>query len=880
MSRPEWCHGWVLILILNVCQAADFVVAPNGRDTNPGTEDQPLASLAGARDAVRHKLAAGGSNDITVLFRGGLYPLPAPVVFDWHDSASGNATITYAAWPKEVPVFSGGRLISGWKKTNDSVWIATIPEARNSQWPFRCLYIGDQPRTLARTPNNGNYFRMVGPDPNAPDRSFEFGINDMRIWAKVTEANVVALINWESCSLPIAQVNPESSIVTLTGPLKCPSRRFENGLRYFVENLPEALDAPGEWYLDRLAGLLFYRALPGENPHHLQVVAPRLTQFLTIRGNIPKPLRGLKFKGLHFRHADYLLEPTGHSDGQAAESVPAAVTFAQAEDCSFEQGEISAIGGYAIEVARGCRGIRIEQNELRNLGAGGVKVRGGSKATTIHNNFIHDGGSVFFGGTPILVQNSGENIITHNEVCDFNWMGICVGWSWGFQPTECHNNRIEYNHLHHLGRGVLTDIGAIYTLGISTGTVIRNNLIHHVWDCPEGYLACGIYPDEGSTGLLIESNIVYQTSWGGFHVHYGRDNIIRNNIFALGRSAQIHMGRAKSPDDGANWCDVTNSSMTFERNLILYERGDLYKRNSELWADSNLYWNTAGPVIFQAGMDLAAWQAKGRDLHGAVVDPRFKDADNGDFRLEPDSPAFALGFNPIDIRTVGLVGDSDWVAKPGKIRRPPVVIPPFKPLNQIDNLDEKFETTRLGNPPRQAQVYGANAKAWIRVTDETAAGGKQALKFQDDSSVNNAWDPHLYYTMDVVGGAVKEGFDIRIEKGAVLSHEWRDWSNNPYRVGPSLLINADGSLLANGKLIMVLPQGQWIHVGIEYLLGEQTDGTYTLTLTLPGQAAKTFKHLACNQRLARITWLGFCSLAKDLQVFYLDNLTLSRINNK
>ena len=856
-----------------LCQAADLVVAPDGRDDNPGTRESPLASMAGARDAVRRILQAGTDEDVTVLFRGGPYPLQGPVVFGLEDSAPAGRTITYAAWPGETPVFSGGRRIDGWRQTSRSTWTASLPEAAAGQWAFRCLYINGQRRTLARSPDDGRYFRMEGPDPDAPDRAFEFKEGDVRNWPKVSEANVVALINWESCTIPVSKVDTRRAIITLAGPLKCPPGRFESGRRYFVENIPEALDAPGEWYLDRQAGLLSYNPMAGEDMLHLAATAPVTTRFLAITGKGEKKVRGLRFKGLHFRHADYTLEPAGHSDSQAAENVPAAITFSQATDCRFEQGEVASVGGYAIEVAPGCSAIRIEGNELRDLGAGGIKVRSGSKGITIHNNFIHDGSAVFFGGTPVLIQNSGDNVITHNEISDFNWMGICVGWSWGFQPTACHNNLIADNHLHHLGRGVMTDIGAIYTLGISTGTVIRNNLIHHVWDFPEGYLACGIYPDEGSTGLLIESNIVYQTSWGGLHVHYGRDNLVRNNIFAFGRSAQIHLGRSKGAGDGANWLAVTNSSMRFERNIVLYNSGDLYKRNSELEADYNLYWNTAGPVVFQGGQDLAQWQARGRDVHGAVADPRFQDAASGDFRLPPDSPALPLGFKPIDAGTIGLVGDPSWVDKPKKIIRDPVVIPPFKSPNALDSIDDDFEDTRHALP-QQAHVNGANTDAWIRVTDKTAAGGRQSLEFQDAPSVNNVWDPHLYYSVDFSRGIAKESFDIRVEKGAIVSHEWRDWSTDPYIVGPSITIHADGTLLANGRPLLTLPAGQWVHVEMECPLGGQADGTYSLTLVLQGKPASLFKHQACDRRFARMTWIGFCSMAKDKEVFYVDNLKL------
>ncbi len=856
--------------------ATEFVVAPDGNDQDPGTVARPLATMAGAKAAVQRLLAGGGEDDISVLFRGGSYPQLTPVVFGPADSACGKQMITYAAYPGEMPVFSGGRKISGWQKKG-AVWTAAIPEAKGGKWVFRRLYVGDERRPLARIPNEsaegqaGDFFRVAGPVSADPNGAFAFTAGNLRKWPGYAGANIVALKDWESFSIPFAAIDEEKAVATLAGKAKWP---FRDGQRYFVENLPDALDAPGEWYLEEASGILSYIPKSEEDMAKLEVVAPVATAFITVAGDGKngKPVQGLRFRGLHVRHGDYILEPKGHSDWQAAESVPAMVTFTDADNCTFEQGEISDIGGYAIEVGPGCNGVRIEQNEMRDLGAGGVKVRSGSSRTTIHNNFIHDGGNVFFGGTPILVQDSGENTITHNEICDFNWMGICVGWTWGFQPSHAHNNTIEYNHLHHLGRGVTSDIGAIYTLGISTGTTIRNNLIHHVWDHPEGYLACGIYPDEGSTGLLIENNIVYQTSWGGFHCHYGRDNIVRNNIFAFGRSAQIHMGRGKGSGDGANWVDRTNSSMTLEHNIVLYDRGDLFRRDSELTADYNLYWNMAGPVVFQPGVDLAKWQAKGRDAHGVVADPKFVDPTSGDFHLKPDSPALALGFKPIDMSTVGLVGDAAWIDKPRQIQRAPVVIPAYKDIRVLEAIDDGFETTRPGLPPRDGQVNGATGNAWIRVTGEVAAEGSRSLKFRDAPGLTNAYDPHIFYTLDAAKGVTRASFDIRMEKGAICFHEWRDWSVNPYIVGPSLLFDAEGGLAANGKKLMTVPPGQWVHISIECPLGVKADGTYKLTVAVPGQEAQTFEKQGCDKRFAHITWLGFSSMATESTTFYIDNL--------
>ena len=88
---------------------ADLYVAVDGNDNNPGTAEAPLASIARARDLLRPRLAAGMNSDVLVLIRGGTYRLPQPLVFGPEDSGTDRHTITYAAWPGEKVVLSGGQ---------------------------------------------------------------------------------------------------------------------------------------------------------------------------------------------------------------------------------------------------------------------------------------------------------------------------------------------------------------------------------------------------------------------------------------------------------------------------------------------------------------------------------------------------------------------------------------------------------------------------------------------------------------------------------------------------------------------------------------------------------------------------------------------------
>ena len=150
------------------------------------------------------------------------------------------------------------------------------------KWVFRRLYVSDERRTLARMPNEGQYFRMVGPEAGDAKGTFEFGQGDLRNWPGLAAANVVGLVNWESFSIPVGKVDMANSLVTLAGKSKW---EFTAGQRYFVENLPEALDAPGEWYLDRKAGVLSYMPMPGEDMAKVEVIAPVARQFITVAGD-------------------------------------------------------------------------------------------------------------------------------------------------------------------------------------------------------------------------------------------------------------------------------------------------------------------------------------------------------------------------------------------------------------------------------------------------------------------------------------------------------------------------------------------------------------------------------------------------------------------
>jgi hypothetical protein len=296
-----------------------------------------------------------------------------------------------------------------------------------------------------------------------------------------------------------------------------------------------------------------------------------------------------------------------------------------------------------VEIGPGCKNCRVERCAIRDLGAGGIKINPSSERSVIADNEISDGGKIFRQAVGVWVGNSPNNAVIHNHIHSLDYTGVSVGWVWGYGDSQATNNLVDFNHIHDIGRGVLTDMGGIYTLGVSPGTKLANNLIHDI--ASNSYGGWGIYTDEGSAHILIENNVVYNTCTGGFHQHYGRENIVRNNIFAFSAEQQLQRTRMEP-----------HVSFRFNHNIVCYNRGALLGSNwkdDKFEMDYNLYWDTSGRPVTFVKDPLADWQKRGHDLHSLVANPLFANAAQRDFVLKPESPAFKLGFKPIDLSTVG-----------------------------------------------------------------------------------------------------------------------------------------------------------------------------------------------------------------------------------
>lgn len=903
------CNGAVLLVSLLVAgllcsrpgHAVTLHVAPDGSDAwsgqlerpNEGGTDGPLASLRGARDAVRALRQGKEAGPVTVRFADGVYTMAEAVVFAPEDSGSAEGPVVYEAAPGADPVLSGGVRITGFSERDGGVWSAHVPQVASGEWYFEQLWVNGRRATRARNPNSFWHFMarkapygvdpLTGKTADLSHRAFIAHSQDIQplLALSADELRDVALIayhSWETSRHHVAAVEAETNRVVLASGAPWPIMMWAPNQRYHVENLRSALDEPGEWFLSH-DGTLSYIPLPGEDMATAEVIAPVAEDLVRFIG---APEAGMlvehvTLRGLRFAHTGWVMPPEGHGDGQAAVSVPATIMADGAANVTIDGCEVAHTANYGVWFRSGCRDCALRRSYLHDLGAGGARIgetsirRDEAQRTgrvTIDNNIINGGGRIFTGAIGVWVGQSGDNEVTHNDISDLFYSGVSVGWRWGYAESLAKRNKVEFNHIHHIGQRHMSDMGAVYTLGPSEGTSISNNVIHDVYSYDlYGWAGLGIYNDEGSTGILIENNLVYHTKDACYHQHYGKENLVRNNIFAFGREFQLSRARVEE-----------HLSFTLSGNVIYFDEGTLFWGNfkdDNVKLEGNLYWDASGRPIDFAGMTFEQWQATGKDAGSRVADPLFVDPKNLDFHLKPDSPALAMGFSPFDYSKAGVYGDAGWVALANGLRFAPVRPVPEPPPAPPLTVDDDFELAPVGSHPLDANVQAEGRNNLVGVTEEPAAGGKHSLKLQDAPDCKHTFTPHFFYSPAYDTGDAACSFDLYLHEGAQFWHEWRD-NANPYRAGPSLNI-VEGKLRTGEKELLDVPVGQWLHIEVACGLGEQSTGTWRLTVTVPDKEPQVVADLPIGAPdWRKLEWIGFVSNGTGTSALYLDNIRIRR----
>lgn len=655
-------------------------VSPEGNDSWTGNSvGKPFATIQRARNAIREMKKKGPlTYPVTVYLLGGRHEISEPLVFTPEDSGTKTCPVTYTSYSGESAVISGGKLITGWKKGRKDLWTARIPGVKEGTWKFRQLYVNGETRYRPRLPKEGFYAVVDLPEGgldapwNTRNSSFIFKPGNIKSsWTNLNDVEIVALHFWMDVHLPIVSVDDKKHVVSssCSSSLRLTESFEPIGARYYIDNVFEAIEE-GEWYLDRKKGILNYKPIPGENMMTAEVVAPFSPQILVFEGS-PDDMQFVEyiaFCSLSFMHTNYNLPHGSSGAAQASYFLPGAIEAVGAHNCSIENCTVKNVGTYGIRLKEGCFYNKLIGNELAYPGGGGILLAGGDATqppwrqngnNSVTDNHIHHIGEVFHAAVGLLIGHTEYNDISHNHIHHTRYSGMSVGWNWSYSRAVGWGNKIEHNHIHDCGQGWLSDMGGIYMLGIAPGTVVRNNLVHDITSYKYGGL--GIYTDQASTHVLIENNIVYRIKTGSpFYQHFGRENVIRNNIWAFSQDQMIF--RMKTED---------HISFYFENNILMWDDNTPWTgpdipmewvgpdQWGNTWADDNfvmnynVYWNPNNPDFKFKQWTFKEWQARGHDVDSVIADPMFVDPYNDNFNLKPESLAIKLGFMPIDMSTVG-----------------------------------------------------------------------------------------------------------------------------------------------------------------------------------------------------------------------------------
>ncbi len=686
LSTCLFCIGNLISLIpaaVPVGPAADrYFVAVNGDDAwsgalpepNADDTDGPFATPGRALDALRQRKREGHVGG-TVFVRGGTYYLTEPLIFTPEDSGTEERPVRFEAYPGETVLLSGGRPIMDWTKGEGGIWTARLPDVQAGRWYFQQLRVGDERQIRARIPDfdpeepykGGWLFVPETGEPDQRDR-FRFRPGELPLCSESQAPEIVMFPawGWVSTILHVDRIDYQNNTIHLMDDSNA-SQDIRPGNRYYLTNVREALDSPGEWYLDRTAGVLsFWPKSPDFRDRG--VVAPALDRVIDFVGD---PSQDAWVEYVHIR--GFRISDTTYSYTIGVYSPnDAAIWMSGSRHCIVEGNTFINIGGYAARLQQRSERNEFVGNEVAYAGQGGIILIGNTanqpKDNLIAGNWIHHGGQVYRHVAGVYAVTASGTRIAHNRIEHMPRYGISLK-SFN-EENYSHQNVIEYNEIYFTNLET-NDTGAIETLGRDkqdTGNVIQYNLILDVVGLkttPDGqiqspYFTWGIYLDDYSSGTTVRGNVVARFDWGGGCIHGGKNNLFENNIFIDGLSHQMRYQVR----------DAFCANNRFVRNILVYSSptADLFKHTGRWHAnvlaesDNNIFWHAGGAEFFaQADRitpfgSLAQWQEAGYDRHSRVADPLFVNPAQDDYRLKHGSPAFDLGFQPIPWEKIGLKG--------------------------------------------------------------------------------------------------------------------------------------------------------------------------------------------------------------------------------
>lgn len=667
----------------------DIFISVDGNNSNDGSKNAPVCTLEKAKTIAAIKRNSGITEHINVWISEGTYVFDKKVIFDGNDADD----VSYIAIPDNKVVFSGSQKVSEWKPdtlNGKQCFSAEIPERVS----FNSVFKNGKTLPQTRYPETG-YFRVDNEDHSGSKYSEENSPwsltrgdleltpskdQNIKDFKNPEDVTIRVLHLWVDDFSKLTGYDSSENRIKFASPM---SASIEKNNRYYFENVCEAFDKPGEWYLNSKEHKIYYLPFDGENINLLDLSYAITDKLISITN-----CNNITFEGIDFIETDSSfpeiedgawLSKYGLRFPQAEYDCAGVFEATKSTNINIKYCNFKNIGIYAIKFNRICKNCSVIGCNIFNTGAGGIYIHGFNEKEndriteniTIRDNLIDGYGKYFYSAIGILLTHARNCNISNNEICNGYYTAISDGWLWGYAYSVTENNKICNNLIYNIGQGWLSDMGGIYTLGRQKGTILSGNIIHNVAADPDegGYGGWGIYLDEGSQMIIVEKNLVYDCGSQCFHQHYGENNIIRNNIFALSAEGQAtsSFGHGSSQTGYEN--EETHNEFTYEKNIFLSDNTAIYVklRNHDFKDDSNIYWDmTNGKNVFCDYYDDGKIDQRifkkyiinelGLYRNAVFADPGFKDAKNYDFTLPDNNPALEeIGFEKWDYNITGTI---------------------------------------------------------------------------------------------------------------------------------------------------------------------------------------------------------------------------------
>ena len=425
----------------------------------------------------------------TVHLAPGRYALETPLML-----ASGVSLLGLPCANGVSATISGGKQVGPWERMDTELWRAPLPRGGSP----RQLWCDGRRANPARHPNLG-YLRWQSALP-APFAQWGLVYEPFQgleaFGERLAGADLVLFWSWTASRHRVVSHHASSRTILFDRPSReaLGAHSGQSGRRFLIEGHADALDAPGEWAVvqgeDASTGTsLLYRPSttdPSPNEMTCFVATDGLTRLMVAEGTEAATLAGLLVENVTVEFADWQLPSAPEMvDWQAAAHLrDAAIMFSHVWGARLRGLTLRHVGGYGVWLGVGARRCSIEGSYLHDLGAGGVRIgamqRVSSPAATnaVLSSRIVDGGHVWREGVGVLVHRSAGNTIADSEIAHLGYTGISLGWEWGYgADAGAGGNTVARNFIHHIGRWELCDMGGIYVLGRSEGTVIESNVI-------------------------------------------------------------------------------------------------------------------------------------------------------------------------------------------------------------------------------------------------------------------------------------------------------------------------------------------------------------------------------------------------------------------